>query len=135
MATRTGGCLCGAIRYTLTAAPVATRLCWCRDCQYWATGNAAVNIMVPRAALAVEGTPAHWESLADSGRHMRRSFCSTCGTQLFSEARENIEHMVVRVGTLDDADGIVPDIVIWTDSAPAWARIDPAMTAYPRQPG
>jgi hypothetical protein len=62
-------------------------------------------------------------------------FCGTCGTQLFSEARENIEYMVVRVGTLDDADGIVPDIVIWTDSAPAWARIDPAMTAYPRQPG
>lgn len=135
MATRTGGCLCGAIRYTLTAPPVATRLCWCRDCQYWATGNAAVNIVVPRTAIAVEGAPPHWESLADSGHHMRRSFCGACGTQLFSEARENAGHMVVRVGTLDDADGIVPDTVIWTDSAPAWARIDPAMNAYPRQPG
>jgi hypothetical protein len=134
MATRTGGCLCGAIRYTLTAPPFATRLCWCRDCQYWATGNAAVNIVVPRTAIAVEGAPAHWGSLADSGHHMRRSFCGACGTQLFSEARENTEHMVVRVGTLDDAHGIVPDTVIWTDSAPAWARIDPAMTAYPRQP-
>ena len=61
---RTGGCRCGAIRYTLSAAPVATRLCWCRDCQYWATGNAAVNIIVPRAAVAVEGTPRAWESLA-----------------------------------------------------------------------
>lgn len=135
MATRTGGCLCGAIRYTLTAEPVAARLCWCRDCQYWATGNAAVNIVVPRAAVAVEGVPAAWESLADSGHHMRRSFCSSCGTQLFSEARENADSMVVRVGSLDDAGGIVPDAVIWTDSAPAWARIDPVMKAYPRQPG
>ncbi|WP_222928082.1 GFA family protein [Luteimonas viscosa] len=131
---RTGGCRCGAIRYTLSAAPVATRLCWCRDCQYWATGNAAVNIIVPRAAVAVEGTPRAWESLADSGHHMRRAFCGDCGTQLFSEALENTESMVIRVGTLDDASAVVPDVVIWTDSAPAWAHIDPAMTAWPRQP-
>jgi hypothetical protein len=131
----TGGCRCGAIRYTLAAAPVATRLCWFRDCQYWATGNAAVNIIVPRAAVTVDGAPRAWESIADSGHHMRRSFCGDCGTQLFSEARENTEFMVVRVGTLDDPSGIQPDIVIWTASAPAWARIDPAMTAWPGQPG
>jgi len=133
--TRTGGCRCGAVRYALSAEPVATRLCWCRDCQYWATGNAAVNIIVPRTAVAVEGSPRAWESLADSGHHMRRLFCAECGTQVFSEALENRDYMVVRVGTLDDADDLRPEVVIWTDSAPAWAHIDPALEAYPRQPG
>ncbi|AKC88120.1 GFA family protein [Pseudoxanthomonas suwonensis] len=133
--TRTGGCRCGAVRYTLSAEPVATRLCWCRDCQYWALGNAAVNIMVPRAAVTVQGEPRRWESLADSGNHMCRSFCGQCGTQVFSEALENTRHMVIRVGTLDDATGIAPTVVIWTDSAPSWAYIDPALKAFPRQPG
>lgn len=132
---RTGGCRCGAIRYTLSAEPVATRLCWCRDCQYWATGNAAVNIIVPRAAVAVEGAPRAWESLADSRHRMRRSFCADCGTQVFSEALENRDYMVIRVGTLDDAGDLRPDVVIWTDSAPPWARIDPGLKAFPRQPG
>ena len=132
---RTGGCRCGAIRYTLSAEPLATRLCWCRDCQYWALGNAAVNIMVPRAAVAVSGTPRGWESEADSGNRMRRSFCAECGTQLFSESAGNPLNMVIRVGTLDDASGIVPTAVIWTGSAPTWARIDPALQAFPRQPG
>jgi hypothetical protein len=133
--TRTGGCRCGAIRYTLSAEPLATRLCWCRDCQYWALGNAAVNIMVPRAAVAVAGTPRRWESQADSGNRMVRSFCGGCGTQLFSESSGNPQNLVIRVGTLDDAAGIRPTVAIWTASAPEWAHIDPALQAFPRQPG
>ena len=133
--TRTGGCRCGAIRYTLSAEPLATRLCWCRDCQYWALGNAAVNIMVPRAAVAVTGTPRHYDSVADSGNAMRRSFCGDCGTHLLSESSGNLLNMVVRVGTLDDAGGIAPTVVIWTASAPAWAQIDPTLQAFPGQPG
>ena len=133
--TRTGGCRCGAIRYTLSAEPLATRVCWCRDCQYWALGNAAVNIMVPRAAVAVTGTPRHYDSVADSGNAMRRSFCGDCGTHLFSESSGNLLKMVVRVGTLDDAGGIAPTVVIWTASAPAWAQIDPSLQAFPGQPG
>lgn len=133
--TRTGGCRCGAIRYTLSAEPLATRLCWCCDCQYWALGNAAVNIMVPRAAVAVAGTPRRYHSVADSGNAMRRSFCGDCGTHLFSESSGNQLNMVVRVGTLDNAGGIAPTVVIWTASAPAWAHIDPTLQAFPGQPG
>ena len=132
--TRTGGCRCGAVRYTLSAEPFAVRLCWCRDCQYWSTGNAAVNMLVPRDAVRVDGELDGWDSMAESGNHMRRSFCPRCGTPMFSEARENAARMVIRVGTLDDATGIVPTTVIWTDSAPAWAPIDPALQAFPRQP-
>ena len=132
---RNGGCRCGAVRYTLVAEPLATRLCWCRDCQYWALGNAAVNIMVPRAAVTVTGEPRHWDSVADSGNRMRRSFCGDCGTHLFSESSGNLQNMVIRVGTLDDGGDIHPSVVIWTDSAPAWAHIDPSLQAFPRQPG
>ena len=131
---RNGGCRCGAVRYTLEAEPLATRLCWCRDCQYWALGNAAVNIMVPRAAVAVTGQPRHFDSVADSGNRMRRTFCGECGTHLFSQSSGNLQNMVIRVGSLDDASDIRPTVVIWTDSAPPWAHIDPALQAFPRQP-
>lgn len=33
MKTITGGCACGAIRYEVTAEPIVTFNCHCRDCQ------------------------------------------------------------------------------------------------------
>lgn len=131
--TRTGQCRCGAIRYTLDADPLVVRQCWCRDCQYWAAGNATVNLVVPRAALHVHGTPRTWQSTADSGHHMTRSFCGDCGTPMFSSAAENLEALVVRAGTLDNIDSVRPQGIIWTDSAPAWAVHDPQLPQAKRQ--
>ncbi len=39
-----GGCLCGKVRYTISAEPVFTGVCHCTDCQK-ATGS-AFNIVV-----------------------------------------------------------------------------------------
>ena len=52
-ATRTGRCLCGAVSFTLAVEPLATRVCWCRDCQHLAA-NGTVNLVVPAEALADE---------------------------------------------------------------------------------
>jgi hypothetical protein len=32
MTERTGGCLCGQVRYRLKAEPLAARIGWCKDC-------------------------------------------------------------------------------------------------------
>ena len=132
---RTGGCRCGNLRYSVNAEPAVVRLCWCRDCQYWALGSAAVNLVVAREAVRLEGDATAWESFAESGRRMRRSFCPKCGTHIFSQCHENTSHMVVRAGSLDDPDSVTPTAVIWTDSAPPWAYIDPNLHAFSGQPG
>lgn len=130
----TGRCLCGAIRYTIEAAPIVTRTCWCRLCQYLGAGSATVNAAFPSAAMRIDGTPARYESIADSGNHLVRSFCPTCGTQMFSEARERPHLIFVRAGTLDDPELARPAQTIWTSAAPSWACIDPATEAVEGQP-
>jgi len=49
MTERTGHCLCGAVSFQITAEPLTTRVCWCRDCQYL-SANGTVNLIVPTAA-------------------------------------------------------------------------------------
>ncbi len=46
-----GGCLCGAVRYTASAAPIVTRVCWCRVCQYIGAGSGTVNVCFPSEQL------------------------------------------------------------------------------------
>lgn len=129
-----GGCLCGAVRYRISAEPLLMRACWCRVCQFIATGNATINLGVPSNAITITGSPKDYTSTADSGRHMHRRFCPSCGTHLFSESEERPDMIIVRAGTLDDTSIVAPTAAIWIARAPAWARIDPEMAHFDGQP-
>jgi hypothetical protein len=133
MSDRTGRCLCGAVTFTLTADPVATRICWCRDCQHLAA-NGSVNLLVPADALTVSGQVSEHTKQADSGNRISRQFCPHCGAHLFASSSARPQFRVVRAGNLDDTSSIRPDTNIWTSSAPAWACPDPALEQVAQQP-
>lgn len=129
-----GGCLCGAVRYAAKAAPLVVRACWCRVCQYFASGNATINLAFPTNSVTIKGALKDYASSADSGNHMHRRFCPTCGVQVFSHSDERPGFLVVRAGTLDDPEMAVPQANIWTRSAPAWAQLDPKLPRFEGQP-
>jgi len=129
----TGGCRCGAVRFSFPAAPIVTRMCWCRDCQYFAAGSATVNAVFPTAGAEMTGATTAYESTADSGTVLKRHFCPACGTPLYSEAAARPGFKVVRLGTLDDTARLRPEMVIWQNSAPGWACFDPAVPRHDGQ--
>jgi hypothetical protein len=129
-----GGCLCGAVRYEARAEPVVVRQCWCRVCQYFAAGSATNNLAFPREAVTLTGALRDFPSTADSGSHMHRRFCPTCGVHVVSEADERPHSIVLRAGTLDDPELAAPRGVIWTASAPSWVKLDPALPQFAGQP-
>jgi hypothetical protein len=133
MSERLGSCLCGSVRYRLTAEPVAARICWCRDCQR-ISGNGTVNALLPSAAIEVTGSPAEFISTAASGNQVRRRFCPQCGCHLFADSSGRPGFTVVRVGTLQDPDSVKPTANIWSASAPAWACLDAGMDRIEAQP-
>jgi hypothetical protein len=130
----TGGCLCRAVRYSFAAAPLLTRVCWCRVCQYLAAGSGTVNVCFKKDALRLAGTLRDYRSVADSGNHMHRRFCPACGTAVFSESEARPALIFVRAGTLDDARVAQPSATIWTSQAPRWACIDPELPHIAAQP-
>jgi hypothetical protein len=133
MTTRTGGCLCGQVKFTLTGEPVASRLCWCRECQRMAA-NGTANAIFPSDALRVTGQPATYERTADSGNVVSRRFCVACGCHLFADSNGRPGFTVVRLGTLDDPSSIRPAANIWAASAPGWACLDAALPRFEQQP-
>lgn len=130
----TGGCLCGAVRYSISSDPFVVRQCWCRLCQYLGGGSSTVNAGFLAADFTVTGEPASHEAVADSGNLMIRSFCPNCGTPLFSETPARPDFRFVRAGTLDDPNLIKPEVTIWTAEAPQWAHFDPSAPQCAGQP-
>ena len=130
----TGGCLCKAVRYRITAPPIVTRVCWCRVCQYLAAGNGTVNTCFPSSAITIEGQLADYSLTADSGNVMHRRFCPKCGTQMFSESEARPHLIFVRAGTLDDREIAKPSATIWVSAAPTWACMDDEIPQFERQP-
>ena len=133
MTERTGHCLCGAVRFTLAADPLAARICWCRDCQHLAA-NGTVNLLVAADALRTTGTLAEHTKAADSGSEVTRQFCPSCGTHLFAKSSARPQFRVVRAGNLDNPSSVRPTTNIWASSAPAWACIDPTLERMEQQP-
>jgi hypothetical protein len=133
MTERTGRCLCGAVEFVVSADPLATRLCWCRDCQHIAA-NGTVNMIVPADALQVSGRVAEHVKVAASGNTLTRMFCPACGSHLFAHSNARPALRVVRVGNLDDPSSVRPGMQIWAQSAPTWACLDPALERVDAQP-
>lgn len=130
----TGGCLCGAVRFEIAAAPIATRTCWCRLCQYLGAGSATVNALFPSTAFRLSGATTDHVSIADSGTVMHRHFCPACGTQVHGMAESRPHIVVIRAGALDDPELGRPQSTIWTATAPSWACIDPDLPQLDGQP-
>ena len=133
MEERSGGCLCGQVRFRLAGPPLVARLCWCRDCQHIA-GNGTANAIFPSEAIEIVGQTAEYTSLADSGNQVRRRFCAGCGCHLFADNTGRAGLTVIRVGTLDDPSSITPEANIWASSAPRWACLNASLPSFAQQP-
>jgi hypothetical protein len=131
----TGSCLCGAIRYTVSAPITELRACHCLDCQKASGTGASVNAVIPSAAFAItQGVPKRYEAKAASGRILYRHFCADCGSPIYSQRQTTPETVTIRVGTLDDPPPARITTHIWTKRARPWSWIDPAAAQHPGQP-
>jgi hypothetical protein len=126
-----GGCLCGAIRYQVTGEPVRMAICHCDDCRK-ATGAAfTTNIFVKEADLRiVRGSPKQYRHPADSGSTMTKEFCPDCGSQLFGYSSRSAGIKHVKVGTIDDASFVKPQLEVYTVRKLPYVRLQDGIDHY-----
>jgi hypothetical protein len=129
-----GGCACGSIRYTGAREPIAMINCHCRDCQLSSGAPFASGIVVMTADLQITGTPKTYAIRASSGGLATRSFCSDCGTPLFTQSEANSHFTSIRFPSLDDNSDFKPMVDIYTASAQPWVCLDQTIPHFPQSP-
>lgn len=99
MATRTGGCLCGAVRYEIVGPGPAVDLCHCSLCRRQG-GHAQAAMTVAREHFRWTVTDGlAWYRSSARGQ---RAFCRRCGSALSFEA-DGDAFVYPNAGSLDDA--------------------------------
>lgn len=116
--TRTGGCLCGQIRYLVIGSPRDPHSCSCEQCRRHSGAPTQVWIELDKAQLrwtGPGGEPALWRSSATTCR----AFCPHCGSTL--GAVDDGPTLALAVGSLDRLDDdVVPLFHSFADRRPGW---------------
>ena len=130
--TRTGGCLCGAVRSEVAWPLSRVVVCHCTDCRRSSGAPAVGFALFPDDRITITGTPTAYESSPG----VIREFCGTCGTNLFYRNEAIFPGQLdLHTATLDDPDALPPSIRIQVADAPEWFGRFDALPAFPRYPG
>jgi len=129
----TGGCHCGAIRYSVDGEPTHSSVCHCESCRRTTGGLATAWLGYPSAALTVEqGEPRSYSS--SSG--VERRFCGTCGTSLFYTNEPAMPGVVdVLTVTLDEPEAFPPALHVQMADALPWEATLDGLPKFARFPG
>jgi hypothetical protein len=106
---RTGGCVCGAVRYTVRGEPVHVGRCHCADCRKRSGSTYTIYGHWPLSAFGCTGEFATYDE---------DSFCPRCGSRLFLLGEDGVE---LQLGSLDDAPfELRPEAEIWIKRREPW---------------
>ena len=129
-----GGCHCGAVRYAFSEAPEFTFYCHCNDCQKTTGSPFSIELMLRDETFSVTGELDNYVVEGDSGKPVTRSFCAKCGSGVYLECAADPGYVFVKVGTLDDAGWVEPQMHIYTASKQPWLKLADDLPAYEKAP-
>jgi hypothetical protein len=117
MADFTGGCLCGAVRYSCSGEPVMAGHCHCEDCRRSSGSGHSSHLAVPEASVRLHGEVKGYARAADSGHIVTRHFCPTCGAALYSTNDGMPGMTFLRASSLDDLEVFNPQMHVYASRA------------------
>ena len=127
-----GGCLCGAVRFEVTAPPVDAGWCHCTRCQRrTGTSGSAQARLAPGSLRILQGE----ESLSayEPADGFAKVFCRACGSALWSRSPDGAV-VGVRFGAFDRDPGIRPRYRQFVAYAAAWDPLpDDGLPRFPEQ--
>jgi len=112
-----GGCLCGAVRFTVVMPTVFCAHCHCSMCRRNHGAAYVTWLSAPRGQVTVDcGT----DQLTryQSSEHGSRSFCSRCGSSLFCVSTRHPDIIDIPLANMDGPIDRAPESHIYFDDRP-----------------
>ena len=127
-----GGCLCKAIRYRVTGAPVASIICHCETCRRASAAPSVAWLTFDRRDVAFSGASPH---IYRSSARVSRTFCGNCGTPISYETEVEPTRIDLTTVSLDDPGAFPPSAEVWMQDKLWWEAYHIAFDQYPKGMG
>ena len=130
----TGSCLCGAVSYKATGAPLLGAHCHCVDCRKSSGTGHGSHVVMKADNVTIEGEPKCYDKPADSGNMVSRFFCGTCGGPVYSTNSAMPGMTFLRASSLDDPEVFSAKLIVYTRGAPSWDVMDKGLPSFETAP-
>ena len=119
----TGGCLCGAVRYQISAPAIDVVYCHCRMCQRFTGGQIVAGAFFPIEAFRfTQGDLKYYKSSPIA----ERGFCADCGSSMIYRTLVKAlraDLYWVLLGSLDNPENFVPTMHFGIESQMPWLDV------------
>lgn len=117
-----GSCLCGGVKFEVAETPATLRYCHCESCKKLSGSIGTVNGRVTSSAIRIlEGD--HLLQTFQPPEGSAKTFCLTCGSNLFGGGWPDSETTSVRASALDDEFDARPSAHLFVRSVAAWETL------------
>lgn len=123
MDTVRGSCLCGGVRFEVTAPFLRWTNCHCALCRKHSGTFGSMTLRAPREGFRLLAGEELLRVYGPGDGHAVKVFCSTCGSSLFGGAWPDGDEISIRAGALDDEPGIRPGRHAFVDSRAPWDEL------------
>lgn len=120
----TARCACNSVQFEFDTDPDFVAVCHCLDCKKASGGEAATWFGVPEDDFSLtSGKVTAYPYVAASGKTLKRNFCPTCGSRLFSSQLDSFPGQVfVQLGSLDHPETITPKLEMFVKRRLSWVK-------------
>ena len=112
-----GGCQCESLRFELKAPPLFTHACHCLNCRRRSGTAFGLSTIVLRDDFAVARGELTAKQISPRTTVCQ---CAVCGTTIHSASIRFPSTYVVRGGTFDDPNFVVPGAHVWVKRKHPW---------------
>ena len=122
-----GGCLCGKVRFRVTAPAIDKGDCHCRMCQKNSGAPVVAWATFPAAHFSWTAEP---PATYQSSPEARRRFCPHCGSYMVFTSDRFPDEVSVNTASFDDPEAFPPDMHIFVSTRISWLHMDDGLPEY-----
>lgn len=123
----TGGCLCGALRFSISEPALYSGHCHCDHCRkHTGAAFATDGVFNSRAVTWNDGK----QSFYRSSKTCERGFCPTCGSTVSARYSSKPEIVIIAAGSLDDINVLLPSEHAFIAKKASWLKLNDGLPCH-----